>query len=91
MNLEFITPAEYEYRELKGYLYLGSLGSKILGRNFTVTADCYCMNCYSQVYYDKCPNDECYNFGIKGIDAYLFDWSVKLVDRKCRGRTDKIS
>jgi len=52
-----ITPAEWRYIELKGYMF---------SRNdipvYGVKKGIRCMNCYSMVYIDKCPNDECYNF-----------------------------
>jgi hypothetical protein len=52
-----ISPAEYRWIETKGYMITG-IGAEIFGFKHGIM----CMNCYSMVYYDKCPNDQCYNF-----------------------------
>lgn len=52
-----ISPAEWRYIELKGYM--SSVDD--LPR-FGIKKGWRCMNCYSMVYYNKCPNDQCYNF-----------------------------
>lgn len=54
---DYTSPAEYRYIELKGYMLTGKGAER-----FGFKAGWRCMNCYSMVYYDKCPNDECYNF-----------------------------
>lgn len=52
-----VSPAEWRYVELKGYMFSGyDL------KSYGVKKGIRCMNCYSMVYYDKCANDECYNF-----------------------------
>jgi hypothetical protein len=70
-----ISPAEYEWRELKGFAYLhpGFMGMK---------GGTFCMNCHSEVILledirDNCPNDECYNFA-RGVDFWLTgeEWMV---------------
>ncbi len=64
-----ISIAEYEWRELKGFMYLpkGFMGLSHSG--------CWCMNCKSEVILvepprHNCPNDECYNFA-RGINFWL--------------------
>ena len=52
-----ISPAEWRYVELKGYM---SSVSDL--PRFGVKKGWMCMACYSMVYSNKCPNDECYNF-----------------------------
>ena len=63
-----ISPAEYTWRELKGFAH-------IAGRT-------WCLNCLSEVLLfetvrDNCPNDECYNFA-RGVDFWLTgeEWLV---------------
>lgn len=63
-----ISPAEYEWRELKGFMYWPT---DFLG----IRAGVWCMNCHSQVILvesprESCPNDECYNFA-PGVDFWL--------------------
>lgn len=56
LTSKLITPAEYQWEQQSGYIFLGS--------------SCFCGNCHSQVFLFGCSNDECYNFGIEGEDAY---------------------
>jgi hypothetical protein len=51
------TPAGYRWIELRGYM--SSIDDV---PRFGIRKGWRCLNCYSMVYYDKCPNDECYNF-----------------------------
>lgn len=59
-----IGPAEWRWIGLNGYIFTGKncwiWGPE--GKKYELTAGIRCMNCHSMVYYDKCPNDECYNF-----------------------------
>jgi len=52
-----IDPTEWKYIELKGYM---SSVSDL--PQYGVKKGWQCANCWSMVYYTKCPNDECYNF-----------------------------
>lgn len=57
MNGDACSPAEWRWIELKGYM--SSVDDL---PQWGVRKGWMCMNCHSMVYYDKCPNDQCYNF-----------------------------
>lgn len=64
-NLESgITHTDWRYIELKGYMFTGKncfiWGEG--GKKYELKAGVMCMNCHNMIYYDKCANDECYNF-----------------------------
>lgn len=73
-----ISPAEWRYIELKGYM---SSVSDL--PRFGIKKGFRCMNCYSMVYYDKCPNDECYNF-------YFYTWYKNTNDKMMWDRLDEL-
>lgn len=59
-----ISAADWKYIELKGYMFTGKncyiWGPE--GVKLKLPEGITCMNCRGMVYYDKCANDECYNF-----------------------------
>lgn len=79
-NKQAISPTEWRHIELKGYM--SSVDD--LPR-FGIKKGWRCMNCHSMVYYNKCANDQCYNFymytdytHIKELDKEFWDMFYNL-------------